>query len=110
MRIDPLPGDSPAVLEIKDAIEKQWEEVKALRKRTAKAEEDYGLLRGRLSLEALGLREGEKITFLPKGPTGIVEISGDSPHLWLRMIDKTGKPLQRRLRFDDDMPFTREAK
>lgn len=94
----PKPNDTPEMLALEQSIERQWQRTLRLQKAMVASDKREGLLRARLRLIQEGLVQGESLTLLPSGETGMLEVSADTPHLWLRLLDKNGAPSKRRLK------------
>lgn len=102
MVVFPGPKDSPEMVELMAAIDRQWKRTVRLRRATDASDKREGLLRAKLRLMQEGLVEGEALTLLPKGEQGTLEVSEKSPHLWLRLKDKAGNPSTRRLKIEEN--------
>lgn len=100
MVVFPGPEDSPEMVKLMEAIDRQWKRTVRLRKAMLASDKREGLLRAQLRLMQDGVVEGETLTLLPQGAVGILEVSEDSPHLWLRLTDKAGRPSKRRLKIE----------
>lgn len=100
MDVFPGPLDSPEMVELMQAIDRQWKRTVRLRKAMDASDKREGLLRAQLRLMQDGLVEGETLTLLPKGVVGTLEVSEKYPYLWLRLTDKGGKPSTRRLKVE----------
>jgi hypothetical protein len=107
MYVMPQEGDTPEILALKAAIDREWKRTLRLRKAMVASQEQEGLHRARLRLLVENLNEGEKLYIGYTNQVGTLELSGDMPYLWLRALDKSGKPTKRRFKFDEGHPVRR---
>ena len=104
MRVSPKPGDSLEEIALMSEIDTEWKNFIRLRKEMEAAATREGLLRAKLRLLHEGLAEGEVLTLNTsehQKVNGKLEISSDTPYLWLRTLDKSGNPSKRRLKLDE---------
>lgn len=107
MRVMPRPGDSPAELALMSEIDASWNDFVRLRKEMEAAQRREASLRARLRLLHEGLIEGELLIMTITKQQGRLETSIDLPYLWLRLLDKSGAPLKRRLKLEEGTPVSR---
>jgi hypothetical protein len=101
MEVFPGPHDSPEMVNLMRDIELEFKRTVRLKKAMDASIKREGLLRAQLRLMQGGLVEGEPLTLALSGESGTLEISADSPYLWLRLASKSGKPSLRRRKIED---------